>query len=332
MIITRTPLRVSFLGGGTDYPDYFCNCPNGGQTLGVAIDKYSYAMVKPLADLFEYSIRIGYSRTELANSLDEIEHPAVRESLRFMGLQDHIEISYSGDLPARTGLGSSSSFTVGLLHALHEYKGQPVDKLQLAQEAVHVEQQMIRERVGVQDQHICAHGGLVNVRCGPEGDVETVPVPLTRDRLGAFRSHLMLMYTGLRRFATEVLDEQLHRTCRREIDDQLAKLSDLVEQGISMLTGQSDIGEFGPLLHEAWMIKRELSSRITSDQIDAWYDRARKAGASGGKLLGAGGGGFMLFFVDPEARGRVQGAVPELKEVEFGFDAGGTSLIFPLAP
>ena len=328
MIITRTPLRISFLGGGTDYPDYFRHCSVGGRTLGIAIDKYSYVSVNPLADFFDYTIRVGYARTELVNEIDEIEHPAVRESLRFVGLANHVEIGYWGDLPARTGLGSSSSFTVGLLHGLHAYKGELVDHAQLAEEAVHVEQEMIGERVGVQDQYICAHGGLVNVRCRPDGGVDAHPVPMKSERLAAFHDHLLLVYTGVRRLAHEVLEEQLARTCSGEIAVNLGRMSDLVDQGVEVLCGGGCLSAFGEILHESWSLKRGLSSTVSNDMIDECYLRARRGGATGGKLLGAGGGGFLLLFVEPDRHDAVRASLSELKFVDFAFDSSGSRILF----
>lgn len=319
-------MRVSFLGGGTDYPDHFLR--HGGQTLATAIDKCSYVTVNNLARLFDYSIKVSYARTELAGSVDQVEHPAVRECLRFMRLDGGIEVSYMGDLPARTGLGSSSSFTVGLLCALHAFKGELASAQQLAAEAVYVEQEMIKERVGVQDQYTCAYGGLVHLEFGRAGDVRVSPVPLHRRRIGELQSRLMLIYTGIRRHAHAVLDEQLERTENGTITGELCYLSDLVDQGLEVLTGDGPIAAFGELLHSAWMAKQRLSSKITSPQISRWYERARQAGAVGGKLLGAGGGGFLLLFVEPDRQRDVRWALNELRPVPFSFDFGGSKLLY----
>jgi D-glycero-alpha-D-manno-heptose-7-phosphate kinase len=326
VIITRTPVRVSFLGGGTDYPDYFRQ--HGGQTLGAAIDKYTYITVNPLADLFEHTIRVSYSRTELVKSLDQIEHPAVRECLRFLNLDGGIEINVVADLPARIGLGSSSSFTVGLLYALHAFKGELVHNGQLAAEAVYVEQEMIRERVGVQDQYTCAHGGLVHLLFSRDGSIRVSPLPLRTERLAELQAHLMLFYTGIRRHAHEVLDEQLERTKQGTISKDLSYLSDLVDQGLEVLTNEQPITCFGELLHTAWMTKRRLSSKISNPVIDKYYDRAREAGAVGGKLLGAGGGGCLLLLVEPDNQPSVKRALTDLRYVPFTFDYSGSSLVF----
>lgn len=326
MIITKTPVRISFLGGGTDYPDHFR--VHGGQVLGASIDKYSYLTVSRLAPLFDYSIRVSYSKTELVSSPDELEHPSVRECLRYVNLDGGLEINYVGDMPARTGLGSSSSFTVGLLHALHALKGERVSLVQLAQEAVYVEQEMIRERVGVQDQYLCAQGGLLHLRFRTDGVVSTSPVPLRAERLAMLQSHLMLFYTGVSRRAHEVLDEQLARTKEGGLAKDLGNLSELVDAGLAVLTGDQPITTFGELLHTAWLIKRRLSSKISNPLIDDAYERARKAGAIGGKLLGAGGGGFLLLCVRPEEHLSVERSLPDLIQVRFSFEHSGSSLLF----
>lgn len=326
MIITRTPVRITFLGGGTDYPDYFRH--HGGQTLGAAIDKYSYITVKGLARLFDYSLRISYSRTELVSRVDEIQHPAVRECLRFLDIQGGLEIHYVGDLPARTGLGSSSSFTVGLLHALHAFRGDRVGLRQLAEESVYVEQSMIRERVGVQDQYTCAHGGVVNLHCQYDGQIRVKSLVLSPERSTELQHSLMLFYTGIRRYAHDILEEQCRQTRSGANKEDLACLADLAEQGVDVLTGRQSLKRFGQLLHQSWMIKKQLSSKISNPDIDQFYERGIEAGAVGGKLLGAGGGGFLLFFVEPELQSQVQIALPELPRIPFKFDFAGSALLF----
>jgi D-glycero-alpha-D-manno-heptose-7-phosphate kinase len=320
-------LRISFLGGGTDYPDHYRKA--GGQTLGVAINQYSFLVVKRLADLFDHRIRVGYSRTELVGHRDEIQHPAVRECLRYLDVDGGLEVDYIGDLPARSGLGSSSSFTVGLLHALYAFKGELVSRERLAAEAVHVEQDLLRERVGVQDQHICACGGLVRVCCPADGPVRAEPVPVSPERWTQLESHLMLMYTGIQRHAHEVLEEQLERTRAGELSDELARMRTLVDDGIRVLTDHREpLTCFGELLNVAWTTKRTLSPRVSSERIDGWYERARRLGAVGGKLLGAGGGGFLLLLVPPDKQAGVAAALPELRRVPFEFDRSGSTLIF----
>lgn len=326
MIITKTPVRTSFLGGGTDYPEYFRE--HGGQTLGAAINKYSYIIVNEMADLFDYNIRVSYSRLELVKQAVELQHPSVRACLQFLNIERHVEIHYIGDLPARTGLGSSSSFTVGLLHALHALKGEMVSREQLAEEAVYIEQQLIKERVGVQDQYTCAHGGLVNLKFSRDGHIKVCPVPLSEKRMTDFQNHLMLFYTGISRLAHEVLNEQIERTKQGAITKDLSRLSTLVDEGLNILSSEEPLAAFGEILHQAWETKRTLSQKISSEEIDGFYERARRAGAIGGKLLGAGGGGFLLFVVPDNKRADVANALGELKEVSFAFDHIGTSLLF----
>lgn len=326
MIITKTPLRISFLGGGTDYPDHFRQ--HGGQTLGVAIDRYSYLIVNSLAKLFDYNIRVSYSRTELVHSVDQIEHPSVRGCMQFLNLDGQIEVHYVGDLPARTGLGSSSSFTVGLLHALHASKGELVSAAQLGAEAVYVEQELLQERVGVQDQYTCAYGGLRHLQFSREGEIKALPVPIPQGRLSELQAHLMLFYTGVSRHAHHVLDEQMERTREGVISSQLGYLSDLVDQGLEVLMNGHQIGAFGELLHSAWSTKKQLSTKISNPLIDGYYERARRAGAIGGKLLGAGSGGFLLLMADPADQEAVEKALCELHRVAFAFDHAGSAMLF----
>src|SRR5688572_12278000 len=325
MIVTRTPLRISFLGGGTDYPDHFRQ--HGGQSLGTTINRYSYVTVKPLVDLFEHSIRVGYSRTELVRSVDEIEHPAVRACLQFAGIDRHVEIDYIGDLPARTGLGSSSSFTVGLLHALHAFKGEACMPEQLAAEAVHVEQELVRERVGVQDQYLCAHGGFRHVRCAADSVVAGA-VDLPGGRAAELERSLLLLYTGVRREAHQVLAEQIDNTRSGAATRALDEMSRLVDQGLEILTSSDrPLNDFGALLHHTWCLKRTLSTQVSTAAIDRWYTQARAAGALGGKLLGAGGGGFLLLMVPPDRQRDVCCAVPDLRQVPFQFEANGSQVL-----
>lgn len=327
MIITQTPLRVSFFGGGTDYPEHFTQ--HGGETLGASIDKYTYVTVNRLTPFFDHRIRVGYSRTELCREVGEIQHPAVRECLRFMSIEHGIEIGVVSDLPARTGLGSSSSFTVGLLHALYAFKGELVSPQQLADEATYVEREMIRERVGLQDQYTCAVGGLVHLIFSKSGRVDIRPIPILDSRLGALQERLMVFYTGLQRSASEVLEQQIERTKSGAIKAALDRLKELVEEALSVLAlHREPLARFGELLHNGWLIKRELSDAISNPFIDGAYDRARQAGAVGGKLLGAGGGGFLLLYVEPEHQSAVRKALADLREVRFQFENQGSRLIF----
>ena len=325
MIITQTPVRISFLGGGTDYPVHFRK--HGGATLVTTINQYTVITVHRPTRFVDHQIGVHYSQIERAQSLDEVQHPSARECLRFLGIDRGVEIHYVSDLPARTGLGSSSSATVGLLHALHAFKGEMVSRAQLAAEAVHVEQELIGERVGCQDQYACAFGGLMRLRFACTGEVQVDPVALPAPRAAALQARLMLFYTGLQRHAHEVLDEQIARTDAGQNRRELEQIGSLVDQGIEILTGSNGLCDFGSLLHESWALKRTLSNRITNSWIDEVYDRARRHGATGGKLLGAGGGGFLLLFVEPEKQACVRQALPELREASFQFEQSGSGVI-----
>jgi len=326
MIISMTPIRVSFLGGGTDYPEYFSR--HGGATLGSSIDKYTYITVSPLTEFFHHTIRVSYSKTELCKSVDEIQHPSVRECLRFLGIEGGIEINVVSDLPARTGLGSSSSFTVGLLHALHGFKGKLVSWEQLASEAVYVERELLKERVGLQDQYTCAKGGLIHLEFNGSNRVNMKPVVVSRERLRALQERLMLFYTGIQRYAHEVLEQQLERTRSGVLSSYLRKLYALVEQGIDVLSNEHHLSSFGELLNDGWNCKKQLSDTISNQIIDNAYERARNAGAIGGKLLGAGSGGFLLLYVEPYNREEVSRSLSDMREVTFDLENQGSRIIF----
>lgn len=326
MIITRTPLRISFLGGGTDYPAYYRQF--GGTTLATSINKYTYVTLCQLTRFFKHNIGAYYSRIELVDSLDQLQHPSIRECLRYMQVDHGVEIHVAADLPARTGLGSSSCFTVSLLHALHAMRGNMINTAQLAQQAIHVEQEMIGERVGSQDQFTCATGGLNQYHFLKDGTIRVSPVTLTQQRSEQLQSSLMLFYTGLQRTAHDIIKEQLDKTASRQIDTQLAQLAKLVDDGVAILSGDGDMDEFGHLLHEGWVLKRRFSSQTTTHQIDSWYECAISAGALGGKLLGAGGGGFLLLYVPVEKQPDVRHALRDLQEVDFGFEQEGSRVIF----
>lgn len=326
MIISMTPLRISFLGGGTDYPEHFSEF--GGATLCTSINKYTYVTVKPLTGFFDYRIRVSYSKTELCWDIDEIQHPSVRECLRFMGIEHGIEVTVVSDLPARTGLGSSSAFTVSLLHALHALKGSVVGREQLAREAVYIEREMIHERVGLQDQYVCACGGLLHLTFREKDKVQIGLVAISTERLKQLEQRLMVFYTGIQRHAHEILESQMERTCTGALTPDLNRLSAMVDEGVALLGGKGPLTAFGELLHEGWERKRSLSDAISSPFIDDIYDRARRAGAIGGKLLGAGGGGFLLMYVEPDKREAVRAALHDLREVEFSMEDGGSRLIF----
>ncbi|MBI4180945.1 MAG: kinase [Chloroflexi bacterium] len=324
MIISRTPFRISFFGGGTDYPVWYHE--NGGAVLGTTIDKYCYITCRYLPPFFEHKYRIVYSLTELVRDIDEIRHPAVRETLRFLGITEGVEIHHDGDLPARTGLGSSSSFTVGLLHALYALKGIMPPKMQLAQEAIDIEQNIIKENVGSQDQVLAAFGGFSRINFSGDGNIEIEHIIIKPQRLELLQNHLMLFFTGFSRTASEIASEQIKQTPNKK--RELAEMQGMVDEAINILDGDNDLLEFGKLLHQSWQLKRSLTDRISTPSIDAIYDRAICAGATGGKLLGAGGGGFILLFVSPELQARVKENLNGLLHVPFRFENLGSQIIF----
>ncbi|BAI76807.1 galactokinase/homoserine kinase family protein (plasmid) [Azospirillum sp. B510] len=323
MIISRTPFRISFFGGGTDYPAWYKE--HGGAVLATSIDKYCYLSCRYLPPFFDQKYRIVYSRIELAKTIGEIEHPSVRCCLQYMGITEGIELVHNADLPARTGLGSSSSFTVGLLHVLNALKGQMSDQRGLAELAIHLEQNVIKENVGSQDQILAAFGGLKHVTFNADNfTVRPVPLPLARkDEL---QSHLMLFYTGISRMASDVAAHQIRNIPNRQ--GELMAMRQMVDDALGILSGGSDIEDFGLLLHESWRLKRSLSSHVSTSLIDELYERARVNGALGGKLLGAGGGGFFLVFAPPEAHLRIRQALAGLLHVPFRFEESGAQLIF----
>ena len=324
MIITRTPFRISFFGGGTDYPKWFRE--HGGAVLSTTIDKYCYITCRYLPPFFAHKHRIVYSRIENVREISEIEHPAVKAVLGWMNWDRGLEIHHDGDLPARSGLGSSSSFTVGLLHALSALRGKYVSKEELASQAIHVEQEVIRENVGSQDQISAACGGFNRIDFRPDGSFDVDPIVLPRERQAELQGCLVLCFTGLSRFASEVAKSKLENFGARQ--NELKRMHEMVDQAIAILRNPStSIDEFGRLLDEAWRFKRSLSDKISTPEIDAMYETARHAGALGGKILGAGGGGFLLLFVRPEARARVLERLSHLVHVPFAFENSGSRVV-----
>lgn len=323
MIISRTPFRISFFGGGTDYPAWYRE--HGGAVLATSINKYCYISCRHLPPFFDYKSRILYSKIELVKSTAEIQHPAVRAALQFLKIEDGIEIHHDGDLPARTGLGSSSTFTVGLLHALYALRGQMASKMQLARDAIHLEHDLLHETVGAQDQVITAHGGLNRIDFAPDDTFSLSPLILKKDRLVSLQAHCMLIFTGFTRIASEIAAEQVKKTSERK--SELGQMYQMVDAATRMLTGDGDLADFGRLLHENWLIKRQLSSRVTTAEIDAIYEAGRQAGALGGKILGAGGGGFLLLFARPEDQARIRGKLDRLLHVPFRFESLGSQII-----
>lgn len=324
MIMSRTPFRVSFFGGGTDYPGWYLK--HGGQVLSTAIDKYCYITVRYLPPFFEHRIRAVYSKIEMCQHYEEIKHPAIRETLRFLKFERNLEIHHDGDLPARSGMGSSSSFTVGLLHALYALRGLMPTKSQLATEAITIEQDLIKETVGSQDQCAAAYGGFNHILFHKDGEIEVRPLTLSRPRLQELTDHLMLFYTGIMRTASDVAQTYVENLGAKA--KLLRTMSSMVEDGITLLQGNRCICGFGELLDAAWMAKRDLSQNITNGVVDDLYQRARDNGAIGGKLIGAGGGGFLLLFVPPSAQNRVRDELSELLHVPFEFSRNGSQIIF----
>ncbi len=325
MIIARAPLRISFFGGGTDYPEYFLH--EGGAVLATAIDKYCYITASPfMSHLFDYSIRLSYRKVELLKSLAEVEHSVFRQCLNFCGLEKDIELHTMADLPAFTGLGSSSTFTVALLHALHSFKGEFLRPKQLAAEAIYVERQLLKEHVGCQDQVLAAFGGFNVVEFKTEQEFTVTRVPILPKRLAELEQHLLLVFTGIKRKATEVAGKQLKKV--QDNRNTLQQMRSMVDEGYKILTSDRPIAEFGELLHAAWTAKRSLDDCVSNPEIDEIYERGLKAGALGGKLLGAGGGGFMLFFAPPEAQPRLAKAFQDQQTLGIKLNAPGSQIIF----
>jgi D-glycero-alpha-D-manno-heptose-7-phosphate kinase len=320
MIITRTPFRISFAGGGSDLPSYYSR--RGGAVLSTAIDKYVYLAVK---EHFGNTFRVSYSRTELVNTVEEIEHPLVRECLQHLGLRDGLEIVSMADLPSQSGIGSSSSFTVGLLHALYAMQGKVVTPERLARDACYIELDKLQEPIGKQDQYIAAYGGLQFIRFQPDGSVFIDPVVCRPETRLELNRRLLMFFTGMTRDAREVLGKQ---NGRADVNlDALEKLTALAGDLCHVLTLGSDLDRFGHLLDQAWQLKKDLEQSITNATINAIYDRARSAGALGGKLLGAGAGGFMLFYCEPHRQQRLREELAGLLEVPFALDPQGTKIV-----
>ncbi len=325
MLISRAPLRVSFLGGGTDFPEHFQE--HGGAVLASAIDKYSYVTASTFySHLFNYSMRLSYSQGETVKTLDEIRHPVFRECLRYCGFSKDIELHTVADLPAFTGLGSSSSFTVALLQSLHAFKGEYVTPLQLAYEAIHIERNVLKECVGVQDQTTAAVGGFNVLEFRATDDIRVHPLPLSPRRLDEINAHIFMIFTGITRRAHEVESQKIQKMAANK--DHLQRLRLMVDEGYSTLVSGQSLAAFGELLHQGWILKRGLDGKVSNPEIDSLYERARAAGAWGGKLLGAGGGGFLLFLVPPEKRAAVATALADKHEVTVSLRAAGSQVIF----
>jgi D-glycero-alpha-D-manno-heptose-7-phosphate kinase len=324
MIITRTPFRISFFGGGTDYPVWYRE--NGGAVLSTTINKYCYINCRYLPPFFSYKYRIRYTAREETQSIDEIKHPSVRECVKYLSVAKGIEMIHASDIPAQSGVGSSSSFTVGFLNALYALKGQMVTKRQLAREAINIEQNLIKENVGSQDQVAAAFGGLNKIEFGGEKEFYVYPVTITKAKIDLLQNHMLFIFTGFSRNASDIAGEQIKKTSEKKIE--LKAMMEMVDEAVNILNGRPDgIKDFGKLLHESWKIKRGLTSLISTSKIDEIYETARKEGALGGKLTGAGGGGFMLIFASPENHPRIKDKLKDLLFVPLSFEQLGSQVI-----
>lgn len=328
MIISRTPIRVSFFGGGTDYRGYYER--KFGQILGSAIDKYIYVSVSPNSQFFDYKTRVAYRKTELVTSIDDIEHPSVKACLKFMDIDEPLDINIFSDIPARTGLGSSSSFTVGFLNALYALKGKRVSSQQLAENACYVEQEIIKERVGSQDQFHAAFGGL-NTMTFKKNNISVEPLIISNSKKDQLNNSWMMFFTGITRYADPLIEEQVKKTNSAENDSKLDEMIKIVEEAKSVFSDSSDksfIKELGALMHANWEKKKQLSSKVSNEVIDNIYTKAISAGAYGGKLSGAGAGGFLSFIVPIDRQNDVKNALSDLEELPFKISNTGSSIIY----
>ena len=330
MITTRTPYRVSFFGGGTDYPAWYLK--EGGAVLSTTVDKYCYISARFLPPFFVERHRIVWSHIETISSISEILHPAVREGLRFLGFDNSrgVEIHHQGDLPARTGIGSSSSFSVGLIRALTALRGHMIGKHELALKALELEQNILKENVGSQDQVAAAYGGLNFIRFLQNGSIQVEPVTATPERVAELEQHLMLLYTGSSRLGGEIAASVIARM--RDKAAELRQMRLLVDKAVDVLTGSGSLSAFGELLHQTWVLKRGLSDDVTNSEVDDLYKLARDHGALGGKLLGAGSRGFMLFFVPPDKQPALKKTLGQFLWVPFRFEWEGSTTIYYAQP
>lgn len=324
MIISRTPFRISFFGGGTDYPAWYRK--NGGVVLATTIDKYCYISCRYLPPFFEHKYRVVYSKIENVREIPQIEHPAVRAVLELLKCERGLEIHHDGDLPARSGLGSSSSFTVGLINAVMALNGRHISKEELAESAIYIEQDALKENVGSQDQISVAHGGFNRIEFKRDNNHDVAPVILPKPKLVALQNSLMLFFTGISRFSSDVAKTQLENFKKRE--SELRRMEEMVGEALNILNGSDDgLDEFGRLLDQAWRYKKSLSDKVSNATIDQIYQEAVNAGALGGKILGAGGGGFILFYVRPENQAAVKARLKDLIHVPFRFENSGSRIV-----
>lgn len=324
MIISRTPFRISFFGGGTDYPDWYRD--HGGAVLSTTFDKYSYISCRELPPFFDHKHRIAYSKLEYVNNASEIEHPAIRGIFNELAISSGMEIHCDADLPARSGLGSSSSFVVGMLQALKAQHGEYVSKDWLAKEAIRMEQSVLGECVGSQDQIAAAYGGFNFIEFKKGGDYVVTPLDISAERLKELNSHLLLFFTGFSRIASDIAKSKVANFVNRQ--DEIMAMRAQVDIAMDILKNGRDIEEFGQLLNKAWQLKRNLSEKVSSDEIDKIYSKAKEKGALGGKILGAGGGGFMLLFAPPKNHTEIIFSLSELIHVPFKFENTGAKIIY----
>jgi D-glycero-alpha-D-manno-heptose-7-phosphate kinase len=324
VIIVRTPTRISFFGGGTDYPSWYET--HGGAAINATINKYSYITVRGLPPFFPYRHRIRYYEQEEVDKIEDIRHPSVRECALFLDYKGGLEVVHNADLPARSGLGSSSTFTVGMLHALHALQGYIPTKRELAKQAIHVEQERIGEAVGSQDQISAAFGGLNLIRFR-NSSFEVEPLTISDERSALLQEHLLLCFTGFARTASEVAAHQIARTAENK--SLLHTMSEITEEGLELFRStEFSMKEFGRLLDLQWSAKRQLSEAISNDELNRIYDIGIESGAYGAKLLGAGGGGFMLFVAEPANHQRIRQALGEKMFVPFRFESTGSSVVY----
>ncbi|MEX2671519.1 MAG: hypothetical protein WD294_05345 [Phycisphaeraceae bacterium] len=321
MIISQTPYRVSFAGGGTDLPAFYRE--EFGAVLSMTIAQHIYVTIH---GRFQPSLRVSYSQTETVDRAADLQHELVREALEMMQLDVPLEITTIGDVPAGTGMGSSSTLTAGLLHAMHAYSGRVVDRKRLAEEACRIEIDVLKKPIGKQDQYAAAFGGLNYIRFNPDDTVEVEPVPVRRETMGALEKHMLLLSTDQQRDANVILKRQSDGTADRV--KVLRKMRELADRMREPLTGVGDLPAFGRMLHEAWELKRSLGFGISNQRVDEWYEAARRAGAWGGKLLGAGGGGFLLVMAPPERHDAIREAVGRPRELAFAADRIGSRIVF----
>lgn len=323
MIITKTPFRMSFFGGGTDMEEYFKE--NGGAVLSTTFDKYCYVNVRHLPRFFDYTTELSYSKVERVTAIDDIQHPAVRNAMKFLDMRE-LRLTYEADLPARSGLGTSSSFAVGMLNAFYALKGKYADKKKLADEAIYLERVLCNEAGGWQDQIAAAYGGFNRINFNADG-YEVLPVIISPERKRMLNDNLMMFFTGFTRFSSDV-QKANSKSSKQDKNAMLKEMHSLVNDAEMILTdADKNLDEFGRLLDYTWKLKRQTGSAVSTDSIDALYAKGIEAGALGGKLLGAGGGGFVVFYVEPDKKEKVQQAMKDLMYIPFEFENGGTRVI-----